>query len=171
MKTKLLSLKKHLTTLLIASCLVYTAQASNDFENNQNFDNPFEEWILQADVNGVKAYSRVTTCNDKSVVFMKFESSLSGSIKIEWKDSVLLTDPSGGEVKIETDKSKVFYLNDASASASSCENEPNIQLVFKFDTGVKLEAEKIEGEEEDELSLASFSIKSYSFKDLTITIN
>ena len=51
MKKKLLSLKKHLTTLLIASCLVYSAQANTDVVHNQGLDKSQSEWVLASEAN------------------------------------------------------------------------------------------------------------------------
>jgi len=66
MHIKLLSLKKHFLTLIIASCFVYTAQANPDLVNNQNFDKTSDEWVLLKEVSGIKVYYKINKCESTS---------------------------------------------------------------------------------------------------------
>lgn len=61
-----LCFKKHLLTLIIASCLVYTAQANNDSANNQNFEKSYNEWTLLKEVSGIKVYYKISKCESTS---------------------------------------------------------------------------------------------------------
>ncbi len=87
------------------------------------------DWVLQSELNGVKAYYMISTCDSVPVVFLKFVNSNGYSVKVTWDDQVKVA----GEAN--TRRTKTFSLsvtvNPGEIAGSTCTNPAVKELVSK----------------------------------------
>ena len=54
--------------------------------NNAPTEVTKEQWVFHSEVQGVKVYYQVSTCQNNSVVYLKFDNTNNRSVRITWKE-------------------------------------------------------------------------------------
>jgi hypothetical protein len=77
----------HLLFLLLLTFFSFqlTFQAAAQGTASGNLTPPLK-WQLDATVGGVQFYHAITTCNNKKVVFLKFNNRNNSAVKLSWKE-------------------------------------------------------------------------------------
>ncbi len=79
------------TSILFLFCIIFTpsGQAFSYQKSNLIFSEP--SWIFHSEEKGVKIYYQINSCNNRSVVFFKFNNTNKEKVRISWKETFQTT--------------------------------------------------------------------------------
>lgn len=147
-------LRGTVSTIVLAICvLTLSVPALAKMPANKSTVNKVVtgDWVLQSDLNGVKAYYKISTCNAVPVVFLKFVNSKAQAVKITWDDQIKVA----GEASSR--RTKTFSLsltvNPGEIAGSTCTDPAVKELVSKT------------------FLAADAVIESFTFLNLSVTNN
>lgn len=86
-------------------------------------------WILQSELNGVKAFYQITICESEQIVFLKLVNTNNSSVTVSWEDQLLFTGETSAR-KVKTTASKQV-LNSGETLFNSCTDKSNPVLISK----------------------------------------
>lgn len=86
-------------------------------------------WILQSELNGVKAYYQIATCENEQVVFLKLVNTNNSNVTVSWDDKILFTGETSAR-KVKTTVSKQTLIS-GETLFSTCTDQSNPLLISK----------------------------------------
>lgn len=78
---------------------------------------PDKEWVLEAELQGVSVYYRITRCDNEDVVYLKFENKNQGRVTLTWQEE-FRTD--GRQVRPGAQGQKSIRLDPGTTSETDC---------------------------------------------------
>lgn len=90
------------------------------------------EWILQSDINGIKAYYRVSTCGVFPTVLIKFINSNAWAVTLSWENQLAIV---GNSNPVSAGR-KTFVVQPGEVSAATCYLAVYPELVVRYDANM-----------------------------------
>lgn len=126
-----------------------------------------DDWQLAASKEGVEAYYRISTCNNESVVFLKFVNTTDQAVTISWHEEYLFTGE-GDYIRVNPDGFELG-IPTGEMEGTDCDNIIDLQLVSR--PNLMLKAKHDDQVERGEIEQSDYQFKQIqAFKLLGLTI-
>lgn len=118
-----------LCIFFVSAPQIVRANSVPEFKTSKSLVDTSADWVLQSELNGVKAFYQVSACDSVPVIFLKFINSNEYDVKIDWDDQVKVVGDASPR------RTKTFSLSltvkPGAVAGITCDNPAVVELVSK----------------------------------------